>query len=210
MEWLIWRQHRGQALWAAGDARGDMRAHAGGPGCSPPRASPLPALLGPESFCGACGRRVTAAGFRTVRQHYSYTIPSFELGVPLVLAVMDLLGAPWSPVRSSSGPSSWPGTQSVTPPVVRVEGARHRRRAHPAFGLLAGLANYRLSQPLPTVSVTSSRWPWFFSAGLAPRVKSYWRSPSPSPSAPGAQRTLPAVGAALAGFLVLLLATGTR
>jgi hypothetical protein len=209
MTWLIWRQHRSQALWATamlGTVCGLMLWV----GLHSARAlRPFRGCFGPDRSVVHAPAGHSCRGFELFSQHYGYTIPVFELGVPLVLAVTGaLLGAPLvaREIEQRTHLVAW--TQSVT-----------RRRWYgskvlalgaglTAIGLLAGLGNYRLSQPLTDGGVTSSRWPWFFSAGLAPAGEVLLAFTLAVAIGAWTRRTLPAVGAALAGFLVLLLATG--
>lgn len=211
MTWFIWRQHRSQALsavatlgticalmlWVGLRAAGTLRPFRTA-GC-----------IGsdPSIVRGSSGQ--SCAGFELFAQNYGYTIPVFELGVPLVLAVVGaLVGAPLvaREIEQRTQLVAW--TQSVT-----------RRRWYGSkvlalgagltgIGLLAGLANYRLSQPLTDGGVTHSRWPWFFSAGLAPAGEILLAFALAVAIGAWTKRTLPAVGGALAGFLVLLFVTG--
>jgi hypothetical protein len=151
----------------------------------------------------------SCAGFELVGQTYGYTIPVFELGVPLVVAVIGaLVGAPLVARELEQRTQLVAWTQSVT-----------RRRWYGAkvlglgaglavVGLLAGFANYRLSRPLTDGGVTHSRWPWFFSAGLAPAGEILLAFALAVAIGAWTRRTLPAVGAGLVGFLVLLFVTG--
>jgi hypothetical protein len=211
MSWFIWRQHRSQALWAVATlaatcalmlwvglrAAGTLRPFRAA-GC----VGPDPSLVRP-TVGHSC------AGFELFSLSYNYTIPVFELGLPLVLAVMGaLVGAPLvaREIEQRTQFVSW--TQSVT----RRRWYRSKVLALGAglagVGLLAGFANYRLAQPLTDGGVTHSRWPWFFSAGLAPAGEILLAFALAVAIGAWTRRTLPAVGAALIGFLVLLFVTG--
>ncbi|MGF7235416.1 MAG: ABC transporter permease subunit [Frankia sp.] len=212
MTWFIWRQHRGQALWVAVTLAtictlmlwvGVGAAHALHPfrvaGC----IGPDPSLVHPIA-----GH--SCAGFERFAHRYGYTIPVFELGVPLVLAVVGALaGAPLvaREIEQRTHLVAW--TQSVT----RTRWYRSKVVALGAVltgvGLIAGFANYRLSRPLTDGRVTASRWPWFFSVGLAPAGEALLAFALAVAIGAWTRRTLPAVGAALVGFLVLLFVTGS-
>lgn len=211
MTWFIWRQHRSQALsavatlaticalmlWVGLRAAGTLRPFRTA-GC----IGPDPSVVHPTA-----GH--TCVGFELVAQKYGYTIPVFELGLPLVLAVVGaLVGAPLvaREIEQRTQLVAW--TQSVT-----------RRRWYGSkvlavgaglvvVGLLAGFANYRLSGPLTDGGVTHSRWPWFFSAGLAPAGEILLAFALAVAIGAWTRRTLPAVGGALVGYLVLLFVTG--
>ena len=211
MTWFIWRQHRSQALsalatlaticgivlWVGLRAAGTLRPFRVA-GC----IGPDPSVVHPTA-----GH--SCAGFELIAMSYNYAIPVFELGVPLVLAVIGaLIGAPLvaREIEQRTQLVAW--TQSVT-----------RRRWYGSkvlalgaglavVGLLAGFANYRLSQPLTDGGVTQSRWPWFFSAGLAPAGEILLAFALAVAIGAWTKRTLPAVGGALVGFLVLLFVTG--
>jgi hypothetical protein len=209
--WFIWRQHRSQALWTGATLAalcmlmlwvGLRAAHTLGPFRAAGCIGPDPSLM-PPTVRGSC------VGFELFPQSYNYTIPVFELGLPLVLAVIGaLVGAPLvaREIEQRTQLVAW--TQSVS-----------RRRWYgvkvltlggglAGVGLLAGFANYRLSRPLTDGHVTSSRWPWFFSAGLAPAGEVLLAFALAVAVGAWSRRTLPAIAAALVGFLVLLFVTG--
>jgi hypothetical protein len=75
-------------------------------------------------------------------------------------------------------------------------------------GLAAGYAVYQLQRPLSDGGVTASRWMWFYSGGLTPAGEALLAFALAVAVGAWLRRTLPAVGAALVGFLVLLLVTG--
>lgn len=211
MTWFIWRQHRGQALWVTATLAticafmlwvGLRVAHTLHPfriaGCIGPDRSVVHATAGHS-----------CAGFERLAESYSYTIPVFELGVPLVLAVVAaLVGAPLvaREIEQRTQLVAW--TQSVTRQRWYGSKVLTLGAVLSCVALLAGLANYRLSQPLTDGRVTTSRWPWFFSAGLAPAGEVLLAFSLAVAIGAWTRRTLPAIGAALAGFLVLLFLTG--
>jgi hypothetical protein len=112
MSWVIWRQHRAQAAWvlllvaalcglmlwvrarATADVV-DLRAA----GC----------LLGDISGTGC------QAPLDDFAVRYNFTIPAFELGVPLVLAVTAALGRVWRLVWVARS-RVWPRPARCSPP----------------------------------------------------------------------------------------------
>ena len=198
MSWVIWRQHRAQAAWVlllVAALCGLMlwvRAHATADVVDLRAAG---CLLGDISGTGC------QASLDDFAVRYNFTIPAFELGVPLVLAVTAaLVGAPLvaREVEQRTQLVAW--TQSVTRQrwyrgkVVTVGTGLG------LAGLIAGTGTYLLQGPLSDGGVTSSRWPWFFSTALAFALA----------VAAGAwlRRPLPAVALALVGFLALFAAAG--
>ena len=75
-------------------------------------------------------------------------------------------------------------------------------------GLIAGVVAHQLQRPLHTGGLIGSRWIWFFSMDLALVGEIVLAFALAVALGAWLRRTLPAVGAALAGFLVLLLASG--
>jgi hypothetical protein len=210
MTWFIWRQHRWQGLWvllataAIATAMLWTAAH----------ASDASSALG---ACGSsrsvrhgapgvtCGQD-TADSFA---RSYGFTIPAFEMGVPLLLALIGALtGAPLvaREIEQRTHLVAW--AQSVT-----------RRRWYTAktvavgaaltvAGLLAGFAANRLQRPLTDGGVISSRWIWFYAVGLAPPGIALLAFALAVAAGARLRRTLPAVGIALAATLALVLLTG--
>ena len=75
-------------------------------------------------------------------------------------------------------------------------------------GLLVGLANDRLQVALTRGGLTSSRWPGFFSIDIALAAEAVLAFALAVAMGAWLRRTLPAIGAALAGFLALFLLSG--
>lgn len=140
---------------------------------------------------------------------YNFTIPAFELGVPLVLAVAAaLVGAPLvaREVEQRTQLVAW--TQSV----ARQRWYRGKVVTVGAglslAGLIAGAGTYLLQGPLSDGGVTSSRWPWFFSTALAPAGSTALAFALAVAAGAWLRRHLPAVALALVGFLALFAAAG--
>jgi hypothetical protein len=77
-----------------------------------------------------------------------------------------------------------------------------------AVGLLAGIANGHLEQPLTQGGLTSSRWVWFFSIHLAMVGEVVLAFALAVAFGAWMRRTLPAVAAALVVFIPLLVGSG--
>jgi len=207
MSWVIWRQHRAQAAWILvllATMWGLMlwvRAHASADVAGLRAAG---CLLGDISQSG-CQPLLDDFAVR-----YNFTIPAFELAVPLILAITAaLVGAPLvaREVEQRTHLVIW--TQSVTRQrwyhgtVVTVAAGLG------LAGLLAGAGTtYYLQGPLSDGGVTSSRWPWFFSTALAPAGASVLAFALAVAAGAWLRRTLPAVAVALVGFLALYAAAG--
>ena len=73
-------------------------------------------------------------------------------------------------------------------------------------GLIAGTVNAWLQHQLTAGDTASSRWSWFASVNLAPAGEAVLAFGLAVAFGAVLRRTLPAIGAALAGFTVLLLA----
>jgi hypothetical protein len=206
MSWVVWRQHRVQAVWLlllTATLCGLMlwvRAHATADVADLRAAGCLPGHISGAS----CQALVDDFAVR-----YNFTIPVFELGLPLILAVTAaLVGAPLvaREVEQRTHLVAW--TQSVT-----------RRRWYTAkvvavgaglalAGLIAGAATYYLQGPLSDGGVTSSRWPWFFSTALAPAGSTVLAFTFAVAAGAWLHRPLPAVAVALLGFLALFATVG--
>jgi hypothetical protein len=216
MRCLMWRQHRGQLLWTAAllatyCALMAVVGHSAdrwlanyhhwlaqlrAAGCPVPSEGNSTIIHAPPAACRALLERYRDGEQSAFATAYNFAIPVFEEGLPLAMVIIGVLvGAPLvaREVEQRSQLVAW--TQSIT-----------RRRWYTTkigvlatglalAGLLAGFSNDWLQMPLTRGGLTSSRWPWFFSIGVAPRPKPFSRSPSPSRWAPGcaelSQRSAP-------------------
>ena len=226
---LLWRQHRGQAVWAAMILTGFCALMVGvglsanhwlagyhqwvkalaDAGCPPPDAHGGDFHVRSAATCQALRGLYPGALQPAFASRYNFTILAFQDGLPAALAIIAaLVGAPLvaREIEQRTQLVSW--TQSVS-----------RRRWYTTkviilaavlaiVGLSAGVVAEQLQRALGTGGLMSSRWVWFFSMDLALAGEIVLAFALGVALGAWLRRTLPAVGAALAGFLVLLLASG--
>jgi hypothetical protein len=229
MTCLLWRQHRGQALWtlltlaaictlmltvglnaehwlAAYD---HWLAALRAAGCPPPDASSGVFHVPSAAVCDALRQRYPHGLQAAFASRYSFAVLAFEDGVPAALAVIGaLVGAPLiaREVEQRTQLVAW--TQSVSRRRWYTTKVTTLAAGLAVVGLAAGVANDRLQRPLTAGGLTSSRWIWFFSIDLALTGEILLAFGLAVALGAWLRRTLPAVGAALVGFLVLFLASG--
>jgi hypothetical protein len=125
---LIWRQHRGQALWtiitvavlcllAVNFGLGAEHWLAGyhswlrqlaAAGCPPPTAHSGVFHVNSPATCLALKDRYPGSLQAAFVSHYNDVILLSQYGLPAAFAITGaLIGAPWSPGKSSSAPT-WP------------------------------------------------------------------------------------------------------
>ena len=227
MTCLIWRQHRGQALWTVitvaalcglivnfglsaehwlAGYHSWLRQLAAA-GCPPPTAHSGTFHVRSAATCLALKDRYPGSLQAAFASRYDNAILLSQYGLPAAFAIIGaLIGAPLvaREVEQRTHLAAW--TQSVS-----------RRRWYTAktsalaaglavAGLAAGTINAWL-QPQLTAGVTAgSRWSWFVSASLAPAGEAVLAFALAVAAGALLRRTLPATGVALAGFTILLLA----
>jgi ABC-2 family transporter protein len=227
MTCLIWRQHRGQALWAIitvtalcllAVSFGFSAEHwlAGyhswlgqlaAAGCPPPTAHSGVFHVSSPATCLALKDRYPGSLQAAFASHYNFAILMSKYGLPAVFALIGaLIGAPLvaREVEQRTHLAAW--TQSVS----RRRWYTAKTSALAAFlavaGLIAGTVNAWLQHQFSAGDTTSSRWSWFASASLALAGEAVLAFTLAVAFGALLRRTLPAIGAALAGFTVLLLA----
>ena len=226
MTCLIWRQHRGQALWTIitvaalcalivnwglsaehwlAGYHSWLRQLAAA-GCPPPNAHSGAFHVKSPATCLALKDRYPGSLQAAFASHYSFAILLSQYGLPAAFAIIGVIvGAPLvaREVEQRTHLAAW--TQSVS-----------RRRWYTAkisvlagglavAGLTAGTINAWLQYQLTAGDTTSSRWSWFASVNLAPAGEVVLAFALAVASGALLRRTLPAIGTALAGFTVLLL-----
>jgi ABC-2 family transporter len=228
MSCVLWRQHRAQLMWAAlvvavygvfmvivGHSAHVWLAHyhqwlaqVRAAGC------PLPGdgsgdVHVPSATCRALLTHYRGGAQSSFATSYNFAVPVFEEGLPLVMVLIAVLvGAPVvaREVEQRTQLVAW--TQSVARRRWYAAKTAGLAVGIAAVGLIAGVANDRLQIPLSAGGLTSSRWPWFFSIDLAPAAEAIAAFALAVALGAWLRRTLPAIGAALVGFLALFLLTG--
>jgi hypothetical protein len=227
MSCLIWRQHRGQALWAIitvtllcllsvnfglsaehwlAGYHSWLRQLAAA-GCPPPTAHSGVFHVKSAATCHALKDRYPGGLQAAFTSRYNFAIVLSLYGLPAAFAVTGaLIGAPLiaREVEQRTHLAAW--TQSVS----RCRWYTAKTSALAAVLALAGLAagtiNAWLQHQLTTGDNASSRWSWFVSMNLALAGEAVLAFALAVASGALLRRTLPAIGAGVAGFIVLLLA----
>jgi hypothetical protein len=224
---LIWRQHRGQALWTvicvtalcALMVRFGLSAEhwlAGyhlwlrqlaAAGCPPPDAHSGAFHVRSPATCGALKNRYPGSLQAAFASRFSFAILFSQDGLPAAFALIGaLIGAPLvaREVEQRTQLAAW--TQSVSRRRWYITKIAVLTAALAVAGLAAGAANAWLAHQLTAGDTTSSRWSWFASIHLAPAGEAALAFALGVAFGALLRRTLPAIGAAVAGFAVLLLA----
>ena len=224
---LIWRQHRGQLLWIGlflgalilftalvgmhannwfGSYAEWLKALRAA-GC--PSPDHQQGLIKLHASCHPLMQRYPHGFQDAFGNTYNFAIPAFEEGIPLALAILaGLIGAPLvaREIEQRTQLVSW--TQSVSRRRWYVTKVAVLAAVLATVGLIAGIANGRLEHPLTQGGLTSSRWVWFFSIDLALVGEIVLAFALGVAIGAWVRRTLPAIGAALVSFPVLLFASG--
>ena len=227
MTGLIWRQHRGQALWTLITVTAvcllavsfglsaehwltgyhSWLAQLAAAGCPPPTAhSGTYHVISPGTCLALKGRYAGGQQAAFISQ-YNNAILMSQYGLPAAVAITGaLIGAPLvaREVEQRTHLAAW--TQSVSR--LRWYAAKTSALAAclAVAGLIAGTVNAWLQHQLTAGDTASSRWSWFASASLAPAGEAVLAFALAVALGALLRRTLPAIGAALAAFTVLLLA----
>lgn len=227
MTCLIWRQHRGQALWIvitvtalcaliAGYGLSAEHWLAGyhawlrqlaAAGCPPPSAHSGVFHVRSAAICSALKDRYPGSLQAAFASRYSFAILFSQDGLPAAFAIIGAMtGAPLvaREIEQRTHLAAW--TQSVSRRRWYITKIAALTAALAVAGLTAGVANAWLQHQLTAGDTTSSRWSWFVSIHLALAGEAALAFALGVAFGALLQRTLPAVGAALAGFAGLLLA----
>jgi hypothetical protein len=225
MTCLIWRQHRGQAVWTIitvtalcllAVKSGLSAEHwlAGyhtwlrqlaAAGCPPPTAHSGVFHVNSPATCLALKDRYPGGLQAAFASHYNFAILLSQYGLPAAFALIGALtGAPLV-AREVEQRTLAAWTQSVSRRRWYAAKASVLAAGLAAAGLAAGMVNAWLQHRLTAGDGASSRWSWFASASLAPAGEAVLAFALAVASGALLRRTLPAIGTALAGFTVLLL-----
>jgi len=227
MTCLIWRQHRGQALWTIitvtalcllavnfglsaehwlAGYHSWLRQLAAA-GCPPPTAHSGVFHVNSPATCAALKDRYPGSLQAAFASHYNFAILLSQYGLPAVIAITGALtGAPLvaREVEQRTHLAAW--TQSVSRRRWYAAKTSALAAGLAAAGLIAGAVNSWLQHRLTAGDTDSSRWSWFASADLALAGEAVLAFALAVAFGALLRRTLPAIGAALAAFTVLLLA----
>ena len=227
MTCLIWRQHRGQALWTVITVTALCALMVGfglsaehwlagyhiwlrqlaAAGCPPPNAHSGVFHVRSAATCSALKDRYPGSLQAAFASHYSFAILFSQDGLPAVFAIIGaMIGAPLvaREVEQRTQLAAW--TQSVSRRRWYITKIAALGTALAVAGLAAGAANAWLQHQLTAGDTTSSRWSWFVSIHLALAGEAALAFALGVAFGALLRRTLPAIGAAVAGFAVLLLA----
>jgi hypothetical protein len=223
---LIWRQHRGQALWtvisiaalcALMVSFGLSAEHwlAGyhvwlrqlaAAGCPPPSAHSGAFHVRSAATCAALKNRYPGSLQAAFASRYSFAILLSQDGLPAVFAIIGaLIGAPLvaREVEQRTHLASW--TQSVSRRRWYITKIATLAAGLAVAGLMVGTANAWLQHQLTAGDTTSTRWSWFVSINLALAGEAALAFALGVAFGALLRRTLPAIGAAVAAFAALLL-----
>jgi len=227
MTCLIWRQHRGQALWTVitvaalcglivnfglsaehwlAGYHSWLRQLAAA-GCPPPTAHSGTFHVRSAATCFALKDRYPGSLQAAFASRYNFAILLSQYGLPAAFAIIGaIVGAPLvaREVEQRTHLAAW--TQSVSRRRWYTTKISALAAGLAVAGLAAGTINAWLQPQLTTGDTASSRWSWFVSVNLAPAGEAVLAFALAVAAGALLRRTLPAIGAALAGFTVLLLA----
>ena len=227
MSCLIWRQHRGQALWtiitvtilcllAVNSGLSAEHWLAGyhswlrqlaAAGCPPPTAHSGVFHVKSAATCLALKDRYPGGLQAAFTSRYNFAILLSQYGLPAAFAVIGaLVGAPLvaREVEQRTHLAAW--TQSVSRRRWYADKTSALAAGLALAGLAAGTINAWLQHQLTAGDTASSRWSWFVSMHLALAGEAVLAFALAVAFGALLRRTLPAIGAAVAGFTVVLLA----
>ncbi len=223
---LIWRQHRGQALWTVISVAalcalmvnfGLSAEHwlAGyhvwlrqlaAAGCPPPSAHSGAFHVRSAATCAALKNRYPGSLQAAFASRYSFAILLSQDGLPAVFAIIGaLIGAPLvaREVEQRTHLAAW--TQSVSRRRWYITKIATLAAGLAVAGLMVGTANAWLQHQPTAGDTTSTRWSWFVSIHLALAGEAALAFALGVAFGALLRRTLPAIGAAVAAFAALLL-----
>ncbi len=228
MTCLLWRQHRGQAAWAAltlavlcalmlgvgYSARHWLTGYQhwlnalSAAGCPPPDAHSGDFHVPNPATCAALKDRYPGGLQAAFASRFNFAIPAFLYGVPAVLAVLGALaGAPVvaREIEQRTHLTAW--TQSVSRRRWYTTKVAVLATTIATVGVTVGVANAWLQHPMVAGGLTSNRWTWLFSTDLAAAGEAVLAFALAVALGAWLRRTVPAIAGALVGFLGLLLGT---
>ncbi len=175
-------------------------------GCPPPNAHSGVFHVRSATTCAALKDRYPGSLQAAFASRYNFAILLSQDGLPAAFAIIGaLIGAPLvaREVEQRTHLAAW--TQSVSRRRWYITKTATLATGLTVVGLVAGTANAWLQHQLTAGDTTSSRWSWLVSINLALAGEAALAFALGVALGALVRRTLPAIGAAVAGFIVLLL-----
>jgi hypothetical protein len=175
-------------------------------GCPPPDAHSGVFHVRSAATCSALKDRYPGSLQAAFATRYSFAILFSQDGLPAAFALIGaMIGAPLvaREIEQRTQLAAW--TQSVSRRRWYITKIGALAAALAGAGLIAGAANALLAHQLTTGDTTNSRWSWFVSINLAPAGEAMLAFALAVAAGALLRRVLPAIGAALTGFALLLL-----
>ncbi len=226
MTCLIWRQHRWQALWTilAVTAICALLVDLGlgaqhwlsgyhtwlrelaTAGCPPPTAHSGDFHVRSAQTCLALKDRYPGGLQAAFASQHNTTLVLSQYGLPLVFALIGaMLGAPLVAREAEQRTHLTAWTQSVSRWRWYTTKSAALVAVLTVVGVAAGALNAWLQRQLSAGDVTSSRWGWFASINLVLAGEAVLAFALAVAFGAILRRSLPAIGAAIATFVALLL-----
>jgi ABC-type transport system involved in multi-copper enzyme maturation permease subunit len=223
---LMWRQHRGQVLWAIiavaalcmvivtyglsaehwlAGYQSWLRQLAAA-GCPPPDAHTGVFHVQSAATCAALKDRYLGGLQPAFGDRYNAAILLSQYGLSAAFAIIGaLVGAPLvaREIEERTHLAAW--TQSISRRRWYVTKSVTLGACLIALGLIAGTANAWLQRQLAAGDPTSTRWSWFGSIDLALAGEVVLAFALGVALGALIRRTLPAIGAAVVAFTLLIL-----
>ena len=226
MTCLIWRQHRGQAQWTMITVAAlcaliisfglsaehwlagyhSWLSQLAAAGCPPPTAHSGTFHVRSAATCLALKDRYPGSLQAAFTSRYQFAILLSQDGLPAALVITGaIIGAPLvaREVEQHTQLAAW--TQSVSRRRWYVTKIASLTAGLAAAGLTAGTINAWVQHQLTAGDTAGSRWSWFVSSDPALAGEAVLAFALAVAFGALLRRTLPAVGTAMAGSIVLLL-----
>ena len=226
MTTLIWRQHRWQALWTIVTVAAvcalilDLGLSAqhwltgyhawlrdlAAAGCPPPTAHSGDFHVRSAQTCLELKDRYPGGLQAAFTSHFSTALVLSQFGLPVVFAFVGaMVGAPLVAREAEQRTHLTAWTQSVSRRRWYMAKISALAAVLAVGGVAAGVFNAWLQRRLSAGDVTTSRWDWFVSINLVLAGEVVLAFALAVAFGALLRRTLPAIGAAMAAFVVLLV-----
>jgi hypothetical protein len=226
MTTLIWRQHRWQALWTIvtvvavcvlildlglsaqhwlADYHAWLRALAAA-GCPPPTAHSGVFHVRSAQTCLELKDRYPGGLQAAFASHFSTALVLSQFGLPMVFAFVGaMVGAPLVAREAEQRTHLTAWTQSVSRRRWYISKISALAAVLAVGGVAAGVFNAWLQRRLTAGDVTTTRWDWFVSINLVLAGEAVLAFALAVAFGAILKRTLPAIGSAMATFVVLVV-----